>query len=57
MPQDLSSAEPTRKSDAEPQKRTYSRPELRDLGPVAKLTGTMGGPPGHSDGAANYINS
>jgi hypothetical protein len=57
MPQDLSPAEPSRSPEAEPQKRSYRRPELRDLGALAEITQTVGGPPGNADSAANYANS
>jgi hypothetical protein len=59
MSQDLPSAGPSPASDAQAPERTYQRPELRHLGSVSELTGTLGGPPGSSDGTANpaYSNS
>jgi hypothetical protein len=38
-------------------KREYTRPELRELGPLADLTRTVGGPPGSSDASNGYATS
>lgn len=59
MSQGLPTAGSSPASDSPAPERTYQRPELRHLGPVSELTGTLGGPPGSSDAMANpaYSNS